>query len=333
MFSPMQRPRGPVGVVLNANAGSMTPRLARAIRGVAGPEHVFFTESKDHAEEALRACVEREYPTVFAGGGDGTIVDAINTLATLSGPKMPNVGVLRLGTGNALARWLGSGNPVETLARYQRGETHQAVMVRMVTTGKALTPFLGLGHDAAVLNDYYRVKRALAGTALAPLGHGLAGYFIAGLGITLPNFLTRKDAEVSIINMGSPARRIGLGGDEVGPEIPAGELLYRGPIATVGAATTPQLGYGVRFFPHALRRPGRFHLRAVALSPFGCVRAMPDAWRGTLHHPDVHDFYADRVRLIFSQPMAFQVAGDPAGFRDEVTFGLSENPVTFVGQA
>ena len=45
-----------------------------------------------------------------------TIVDTINTLNSFrnDAPKLPAVGVLRLGTGNALARWLAAAAPCVT---------------------------------------------------------------------------------------------------------------------------------------------------------------------------------------------------------------------------
>ncbi|MCB9759514.1 MAG: diacylglycerol kinase [Alphaproteobacteria bacterium] len=328
-------PHGPFGVVLNANAGRVTPRLAHAVRRVVDPDHVFLTESKEHAEEVLRACAEREYSAVFAGGGDGTIVDAINTLTRLreEGARVPAIGVLRLGTGNALAHWLGSGRPVRDLQRYSDRAPHVSRSIRMVTSDGTLFPFGGAGHDAAVLNDYYAVKSRFKDTALAGLCSGMTGYLIAAFGRTVPAYLSRPNPTVRVINIGRPAWRVGPGGDETGEAIPTGGVLYEGPAAAVGAATTPQLGYGIRYFPFACRRPGRFHLRLVNLSPLQCVAAIPAAWRGTLAHPGVHDFYADRVRVTFSHAMPFQLGGDPAGHRKEVTFGLSQTPVTLIGQA
>lgn len=324
---------GSFGVVLNANAGRVTRRLTEAIRRVAGPEHVFLTESKEHAEQVLRLCVERGYRAIFAGGGDGTIMDTVNTLESLRLPELPPIGVLRLGTGNALAIWLGASRPVLDLRRFLAEGAPRVVRVRMVTTDGHLHPFGGAGYDAAILNDYYRLKRRLAGGWAPWLGQGLLGYVLAGFGMTLPNHLLRRRPQATVINIGEPAWRIGPGGDELGPPIPRGEVLFRGPIAHVGAATTPQLGYGMRFFPFACRRPGRFHLRVLDFNPVQSALYFPQAWTGALQHPQLHDFYAERVRVVFNQAVPFQMGGDPAGYRDEVNFGLSDREVPFVGQA
>ena len=81
-------------VVLNANAGRVTPRLTRAIHQIVPRDRVFLTHSQDHARDVLRGCLNRRLRTVVAGGGDGTIIDTINTLQALSGDDlMPSVGV------------------------------------------------------------------------------------------------------------------------------------------------------------------------------------------------------------------------------------------------
>jgi diacylglycerol kinase family enzyme len=60
---------------------------------------------------------------------------------------------------------------------------------------------------------------------------------------------------------------------------------------------------------------------------------LPAAMRGTIQHPKLHDFYADRVRVVFSDAMPFHLGGDPRGYRHELVFALSEHPVTFIGRA
>ncbi len=258
-------PRGPFGVVLNANAGRFHPRLAEGARAIAGDDHVFLTESPEHAEEVLGRCLEREYRTIFAGGGDGTVIDAVNVLDRLGGLEAEGraVGVLRLGTGNALARHLGSTEPLKDLADYADGVIHKELPLRMVTAEGTLFPFGGLGNDAAVLNDYNTLKSRYAETALAPVFSKLTGYVVAGLAVTVPRYLRRPNPTVTITNIGGTAWRASASGEEIGEHVGQGEVLYHGPCSMVGAATTPIIGYGVRMFPHAERRQGRFHLWGV----------------------------------------------------------------------
>lgn len=326
---------GRLAVILNANAGRVTRALARRVRRAVGEEHVFLTTSPEHADEALRTCIERDYTAVFAGGGDGTIVDTINGLERYRGgaDRLPAVGVLRLGTGNALAHWLGAGWPVWDLRRYARGDLHTRRRIRMVESEGTLFPFGGVGHDAAILNHYYEWKNRFADTPFAKLFSGLTGYLLAGFGRTLPTYLTRPNAQMRVVNTGAPARRIRPGGDPFGPTVPTGGTLYEGPACFVGAATTPLLGYGMKFFPYSTLHPDRMHVRLLDFTPIQCATNLPAGWRGTLSGEGVFDWYAERIRVQFDQALPYQMGGDPKGYRTEVTFGMSEHPVTLIGQA
>ncbi len=320
-------------VLLNANAGRVTERLTRSIHQVVPQDRVFLTQSPDHARDVLRGCLNRRVGTVFAGGGDGTIIDTINTLQSLSGDNpMPSVGILRLGTGNALAHWLGSGRPVRDLRRWESGQVHRSIPVPMIQAEGTIFPFAGLGTDAAVLNDYNEIKAQAQGTWWQPLAKGILGYLIAGYLKTVPNYLMRPQQMVSITNLGNPAFRIGPDGREFGPPIPTGGLLYEGPISVACCATTPLYGYGMKMFPHATNRAGRFQLRLIRMSALQMARAVPSVWKG--HTPNgIFDFYVDRARIQFRDAMPYQLGGEAKGYRRDITFSMAKLPVTLVGQA
>lgn len=322
-------------VVLNTNAGRVTPRLRRKLAGIVPRERLFFTDSADHARQVLEHCVDRQVGTVFAGGGDGTIVGVVNQLAHLApaAEHIPAVGVLRLGTGNALAHWLGSGRPARDLRRWRDGQVHKAVPVRMVRSEDTLFPFAGLGYDAAILNDYVRLKQQAAGRWWSDLVRGVPGYLLAGYLRTLPHYLRRPAPVVTVTNLGGPAQLIGADGRPAAPPIARGEVIYRGPATMVGAASTPLYGAGLRMFPFATQRAGRFQLRICALGPWQVARHLAAAWQGTLRHPRLHDFWADDVRVTADQAMPYQLGGDAKGHRQELRFTLAEFPVTLVGQA
>lgn len=322
-------------VLLNANAGRVTPRLTRALREVVPSDRLFLTESPEHAREVLHGCVEREVDTVFAGGGDGTIVGVINTLDRMraDAPKVPDIGILRLGTGNALAHWMKSRSPVRDLRRWRAGKVHRAVPVTMVTSEETLFPFAGLGFDAAILNDYNWLAEHARDSWWQPLARGVPGYLLAGYLRTLPNYLRRSPSKVTVTNLGAPARRIAADGREVGPGIPTGGVIYRGPATMIGGASTPFYGAKMKMFPYATQRAGRFQLRICSMSPWQVARALPDAWRGTLQHDALQDWYVDRVRMSFDDAMPYQLGGEACGYRRDLTFSLAEYPVTLIGQA
>jgi diacylglycerol kinase family enzyme len=322
-------------IVLNANAGRVTPRLVRAIKGIISPERVFLTESQDHSREVLHKCVEDDVKTVFAGGGDGTIVDILNTLNGLRGdaPTLPDVGVLRLGTGNALAHWLGSGRPLNDLRRWRDRMVHRTVALDLVSCDDTLFPFAGLGQDAAVLNDYNALKERWKDQWFWPLMRGVPGYLAAAYLRTVPNYLRRPIPRVRVINLGRPVWRIDPCGREVGDPIPTGDVIYQGAASMLGVATTPFYGAGMRMFPHATQRAGRFQLRVMNLTATQAAVNVVPAWKGTLQHEGLHDFYADRVRVIFDDAMPYQLGGEASGYRRELNFSLTETPLRLVGQA
>lgn len=320
-------------VVLNANAGRVNERLTRSIGRVIPGDRLFLTRSEAHAEEVFNHCIERDFGTVFAGGGDGTIIGAINALNTLRGDqRMPNVGVLRLGTGNALAHWLGSGRPVQDLQRWNDGQVHRSVSMQMIEAEGTLFPFAGLGVDAAVLNDYNLIKSRAAGKWWQPLCKGIAGYLMAGYMKTVPNYLRRPRQRVRITNLGRPAFRVGPHGREIGTAIPTGGVLYEGDAATVCCATMPYYGYKMKMFPHATRRAGRFQLRCVDMGPIQMAVNIAKVWRGE-SPPGIHDFFADQVHVEYKDAMPYQLGGEAMGYRNEVTFSLASYPVKLLGQA
>jgi diacylglycerol kinase family enzyme len=329
-----QRPSRAFGVVLNANAGRVTPRLLRRICRIVPKDHVFLTEDHEHAREVVRTCVEREYQTIFAGGGDGTIVGIINLIAALRDQvsHMPAVGVLRLGTGNALARWLGSRGPLDDLRRFVSGDVHRSLPMQMVEAEGTLFPFAGLGYDAALLNDYNDFKKAAADRWYEPLSFGLPGYVLAGVLRSIPNYLFRKNPKVVVTNLGPSAWRLDAEGRPVGGPFGPGEVLYQGSVAMVGAATTPYYGYGIKIFPFAARRKGTFHLRIADVNPMQALWILPSVWKGTVRHSGVLDFFASRIRVTFEEATPYQLGGEARGYRSDITFGLVPEAVCMVGR-
>jgi diacylglycerol kinase family enzyme len=320
-------------VVLNANAGRVTNRLARSVEQVVPRDRLFYTESPEHADEVFQHCIHNEIGTVFAGGGDGTVIGAINALNTMRGEqRMPNVGVLRLGTGNALAHWLGSGRPVHDLRRWNNGQVHRSVAMSLIESEGTLFPFAGLGIDAAVLNDYNQIKKMAHQHWWGRFAKGLPGYLIAGYLKTVPNYLRRPTQRVTITNMGRPAFRVDPQGREIGHAIPTGGVLYNGPASAVCCATMPFYGYKMKMFPHATKRAGRFQLRLVDMNPLQIGWNIAKVWRGQTPR-GIHDFYVDSARVTFDDAMPYQLGGEAMGYRKEVTFSLAEYPVTLVGQA
>ena len=331
-------PQGaPVAVLLNANAKAVTTRVREALSSVLPDEHLFFSTSHAEAGHIAEHVVTRRYRTVFTGGGDGTFVSWVNRIleaAERRAVRPPRFGVLALGTGNAVAEMVGARprRHAHDLARYVRGEVDRVRRLDLLTCEGRRTPFAGVGVDAAVLNDYIWLRDRLAGTPLAKLGVGAAGYGLAVALRSAPRVLMERRASYcEIVNVGRPAWRLDACGQRIGRPIAHGELLHAGPCMLAAASTVPYYGLGLRAFPFAGRAQGMMQLRvATSIGVPTLLMNIPRIWSGRFAHDGLLDFHADRVSLRFERPVPLQIGGDAEGWRDELTFGMAANPVELV---
>jgi len=321
-------PVGPFAIYLNANARRVSPDVVGQIEELVPPDDIFFASTAQDGEQFARTILERRYPTVFTGGGDGTVVQLINflwraSLARPDRPPIPTLGVLSLGTGNALSLLVSSGSPIQDLKTYVTNPSQDTWTISLVDVEGRLFPFASLGTDAEILNDYVAFKEKFGGGRLKPLFQNVGGYFVAFFGGTAPRHIRGivegRNLTVRVTNLGAEAYRIGAEGSKgrcYGP----GDILYEGPVILTIAGTTPTFGYNMRVLPWADRNPGFFHLRVSNVPLAWCLVNLKSVWDGTFTAEGMNDFYASEVRLEYSQPVPFQVAGDVAGERDRVEF-------------
>lgn len=321
-------PVGPFAIYLNANARRVSPDVVGQIEELVPPDDIYFASTPEDGEQFARTILDRRYPTVFTGGGDGTVVQLINALwrASLARPErppLPALGVLSLGTGNALSGLVSSGSPIHDLKTYVTNPSLDTWTISLVDVEGRLFPFASLGMDAEILWDYVTFKERFGGGRMKPLFQNVAGYFVAFFGATAPRhirgFVEGRNLTVRITNLGSEAWRIGAEGAKGRPYGP-GEVLYEGPVVATIAGTTPTFGYGMRVLPWADRYPGSFHLRISNVPLAWSLLQLRHVWDGTFAAEGLYDFYGSEVRLEYSQPVPFQVAGDVAGERDRVEF-------------
>ena len=101
-----QDPR--IAVVVNGNAKSVTQEVISTLDQILLGGDLFVSRSLDDARHIARTIVSRGYGTVLTGGGDGTFTVMV-TEVVREGRKQnrppPRFGLLKLGTGNALAWW------------------------------------------------------------------------------------------------------------------------------------------------------------------------------------------------------------------------------------
>jgi diacylglycerol kinase family enzyme len=326
-----------VAVLLNARAKSVNEGVRRALSLVVPPEDLFLSHCPEEAAEISDRVVARRYRTVFTGGGDGTFVSWVNRILDAGARRHvrpPRFGVLALGTGNAVAEMVGATprRHAEDLARFVAGQARGTRRLDLLTCEGRRTPFAGVGVDAALVNDYAWLKERLHGTPLQGLGLGAAGYGLAAAFRSAPRaLLDRRPSYCEIVNEGRSAWRLDEAGRRVGSPVAPGELLYAGPCMLAAASTVPYYGMGIRAFPFAHLAAGMMQLRvATEIAVPTLLLNLHRIWDGSFSHDGLLDFHAERVSIRFERPMPLQVGGDAEGWREELAFGMADQPVELV---
>lgn len=325
-----------IAVVVNGNARGVTDELISSLDQILHGGDLFVSKSLADARQIAKMLLEKGYGTVLTGGGDGTftfmVTEVVKQAKTMRRP-LPRFGLLKLGTGNALAWVVGA-------SRYRSGSSadirrlHQEAgsrPMRLVDVEGFIAPFCGFGADAEVLLDYQRVRSVLAKTPLRRLAVGARTYAIAALTRSIPGYVLRKSAHCRVINAGADAYRLGTKGAVTGPPIPCGEVIYEGPARIAALSTIPYYGFGFRAFPYAEEREDRMHLRISDITVQDFVGSFGAIWRGEYENPNtLFDYLVESVHMQIDPPAAFQIGGDVHGMRSEVQARLSPDAIRLV---
>ena len=330
-----QDPR--IAVVVNGNAKSVTQEVISTLHQILLGGDLFVSRSLEDARHIARTIVSRGYGTVLTGGGDGTFTVMV-TEVVREGRKqqrpLPRFGLLKLGTGNALAWVVGARDPksgelaadIERLTQDAGSRT-----MRLIEVEGFIAPFCGFGADADVLADYAKVKTGLSRTPLRRVAPGLLSYGVAAVTRSIPSYLVKRMPHCRIVNLGGEAFRVGAKGALLGRPILRGEVIYEGPMRLCGLSTIPYYGYGFRMFPYAEERPDRMHLRVATMSPLEFVRHFNEIWRGEYDNPStLFDYLVESMSIELDPPTDFQIGGDPRGKRSKLEISLSPTPIRLV---
>ncbi len=332
-----------VAVLLNSNARKVTDKVVRSLSHVVPEGDLFLSRSELDARRIAQQVVDRKYHTVFLGGGDGTLMCFINEIMNQvisrrqhHATRMPNFGVLKLGTGNSVASLVKASSTrgdgiLDDVLRARSGEVPGYRSVDLLLVDGKRAPFAGLGVDGKVLNDYIAIKKTFAQGPFSGLLTGAGGYFTSVALKTVPYYLTHSSSvECEVINHGGPAYRMGADGTPVGEPIPTGGLIYKGPLMLAAAGTVPFYGFELKMFPFAGKRRGMMNLRLSTMGTGTILANLPSLWKGEYTNDGLHDFLVSDATIRFNRPMPFQIAGDAEGYREEVRFQVSPEAVDLV---
>ncbi|HUS29278.1 MAG TPA: diacylglycerol kinase family protein [Kofleriaceae bacterium] len=311
--------------IVNGNArrlrGRLRSRLEKAL-----PGRVRFTESLDEARTTIRAEVKRGAELIVLGGGDGTVVMGLTLIGEAcrgAGKAEPSIGILRLGSGNAIADTLGAGDDVvEDLERLVRGGGRRRT-VPMIEVLGVRAPFVGMGVDALLLEDQEAVARVVDRVPVARRLLGGASRYALSVALrSVPRFAAGARPNAVVTNLGGPAIEMARSGP-TGREEPAGQIIWKGACTLVAGATIPFFGFGLKMFAFANRREGKFHLRCGDAGLFEIMRNTPAAFRGDYFSDNVTDYLCDRVAIELDQETAIEAGGELLGRRNHVELAIA----------
>jgi len=321
-------------VMLNANARQMNEQVVDCVSRMVTPENLYVSESADDALAITKEISERSIPTVFTGGGDGTFARFVNDWDSVGQSPLPQVGVLGLGTGNAVAGMVSSGNYEVDLNSYLNTAHRDIAPLQLVNIdGDAKVPFGGLGLDAELLQDYHAFKRGNGTKAVMSSAAGRRTQYMAALfGRTLPRRMTNADARtrtnIRITNRGSVAYALHAG--EPVKAYGRGEVLYEGPATSTIFGTAAYFGYGLSALPYATQRAGFFQLRTMTMGVWKTIANLGAIRSGSYRGGDVLDWHVSDVHVELEKDVPFQHAGDVQPSRDSVRLSISEQKVELI---
>jgi diacylglycerol kinase family enzyme len=322
--------------LLNANARGVSDRLIERLAEIIPAGDLFLSRTLEDAEVFVRTIARRGYGQVYLGGGDGTLVTTLGLLRAITdreGLAMPAVGVLKLGTGNAMAKAMHAAEPLVDASHIVSKGALSMKQVEMVETEDGvLTPFAGMGYDGAVLNDYMWLKDRVKSSPIARrMVESLWGYLGAMLFRTVPNELKAPLPHVRVTTASEAFYMQPTKDGDVEKVLPAGSLLYEGPAPIISIGSIPYFGYGFKMFPFAAQKPGYVQLR-VGSTPIPIILAKlwPSVWNGTFRHAELKDFLVKDVVIESDRALPYQLGGDASGHRERLAFKASRETVSMV---
>jgi len=330
-----------VAVLLNANARKVTDRVFRSLTHVLPEEDLYLSRSQADVKPIVQDMLGRRYDAVFCGGGDGTFTELLNELFRqledrdpVRPARVPKLGILKLGTGNALAA-LVNASPLrgdrilDDVLRARAGEVPGYRRLDVLTVNGRRAVFTGLGLDGRVINDFNWVKHHLGRGLFSNVLSGELGYFTSLTLRTVPAVLTQQTlVRARVVNGAAPAYRLGPDGEPVEEFAPGAEL-YEGPLNFAGAGTSPFFGYEIKMFPFAGRRRGMMHLRLAAANAPSVLANLAKFWKGQWFPEGIHDFHLRGATIHLERPMPLQIGGDGEGYHRELELGMAD-PVELI---
>ena len=299
-------------------------------------DDVFVTRTIEQSDQSLDEIIERRYPLVLSGGGDGTAMRVIEQMRRKVARRnaaggdfaVPKFGLLKLGTGNGWAGLLETPGKVEPIWALRQSRAHELKFTpfNMIEAENRLFHFGGFGLDALVLNNYINLKNKFTSGFLWKLANSMAGYLWATFAISAPQVMLRHFALHARIvnNSDDPVYRVGPDGALVELPLKKGETIYDSRTLLIGFGTTTNYGFQLKVYPWACAKPGYMQLRTADTNVPQVIRNIRPIWTGHPGVPGLADWLVKDVIVESAESMPFQLGGDPEGYRERAHFKVSD---------
>jgi diacylglycerol kinase (ATP) len=248
------------------------------------------TQFAGHAEELALQGAQEGFDVIFSAGGDGTMHQVVNGLMSYKGPRRPAIGLVPLGSGNDLARSMGTtldaNRLLTSLTRFQPVHIDIGLVQAHDAAGQPMIRYfinecsLGMGPEV--------VRRVNNG------GRGLASGLMYTKAI-VGTFFTLKPEEISV---------------------KADSLLWSGRSRVMAIANGKSFGHGIFIAPKASMRDGLLDL-FIAGNPHWARFLL---LLQKLKHPQQSNdkcltyHKSAQVTVTSSKPLAVEADGEPVGF-------------------
>ncbi len=338
-MSRIAEPGQPIAILLNANARLVTNKVRHSLEKIIPKAHLFFSRTHEEAQDYVQHIIDSKYRVIFSGGGDGSFVHLINLAADYIKKKnlaqgwrtkkhppleLPHFGVLKLGTGNGISSFVGSRAGTKHLEQTIHSGNFQTMEMSLIEAGDRLFHFAGSGFDARVLSDYRLFMNSLKTPQARKNFSGLPGYFMSGLGKTVPESVLRPDrgeVRIEVADDDSAFHIEHAAGQDI-PVETTNRVLYSGPSTAVAVATEPYYGYNIRAFPFANLREGYMNLRILLAKPVSIVANMGQFWNGSYRGKGVVDFLVKKVKVTYEKATPMHIGGDFEAFSRSLSYSI-----------
>lgn len=338
-----------IAILINENARKVTGRIRRALGRLISRANLYYSSTKDEARQYIEEIVERRLTRVFSAGGDGSVVALINMLKEYVDKKnaelerllpeirkhipkyqLPQIGILKLGTGNGWADSVGVKKGIKSLKDFLRGNRYRVSNFNILESGKRYFPFAGMGWDAAILNDYIKFKNIPRGILSRYLLNGLFGYLYSMFTRTIPRVLRENSPEVEIKFQGNELYTVSHSKGIQRKEIECGSTVFNGDVNVMGASTMPNYGFKLKAYPFARAKEGLMNLRIVRAGVSELLSHWPSIWMGRYESENFCDFLVDKISVSFSREVPLQIAGDAEGSIKEMSIQVADHSIEII---